>query len=394
MGNMKSSRACLDCFSSECEKVTEKSTYDEQNQENFRVFSSNELKAATRGFHSSNKVGEGGFGSVFKDRLNDGTLVAVKVLSIELESMRGEREFVSELAALSQYRHENLVRLLGCCVEGASRYLVYDYMENNSLTQTFLVGEEQIKKNFSWDVRRAISLGVARGLAYLHEEVEPHIVRRDIKASNVLVDKDFTPKLGDFGLSKILMDNKSHISTHVAGTLTQLLMEFWSDPPIVKCLKGGYLAPEYAMSGRLTRKSDVYSFGVLLLEIVSGREVVVFDMEHGENYLVHKAWEAHNTNKHLQLVDPILEMNFPDNEAIQFIKVGLLCVQETARLRPLMSMAVKMLANEIDIQDIEISQPGHVSISWKSKWGHHSSQGVFSRGFTTVSFQSPTTSYF
>ncbi|KAF3439363.1 hypothetical protein FNV43_RR17640 [Rhamnella rubrinervis] len=338
MGNMKSSRACLDCFSSEREKVTEKSTYDEQNQENFRVFSSNELKAATRGFHSSNKVGEGGFGSVFKDRLNDGTLVAVKVLSIELESMRGEREF---------------------------------------------------------DVRKAISLGVARGLAYLHEEVELRIVRRDIKASNVLVDKDFTPKLGDFGLSKILMDNKSHISTHVAGTLTQLLMEFWSDPPIVKCLKGGYLAPEYAMSGRLTRKSDVYSFGVLLLEIVSGREVVVFDMEHGENYLVHKAWEAHNTNKHLQLVDPILEMNFPDNEAIQFIKVGFLCVQETARLRPLMSMAVKMLANEIDIQDIEISQPGHVSDLMEIKMrGHHSSQGVFSRGFTTVSFQSPTTSYF
>ncbi|KAF3442838.1 hypothetical protein FNV43_RR16756 [Rhamnella rubrinervis] len=375
MGNMKSSLACLDCFSSEREKVTETSTYDEQNQENFRVFSSNELKAATRGFHSSNKVGEGGFGCVFKGRLNDGTLVAVKVLSIELESMRGEREFVSELAALSQYRHENLVRLLGCCVEGASRYLVYDYMENNSLTQTFL-GGEQSRKNFSWDARKAISLGVARGLAYLHEEVEPHIVHRDIKASNILVDKDFTPKLGDFGLSKILIDNKSHISTRVAGTL-------------------GYLAPEYAMSGRLTRKSDVYSFGVLLLEIVSGREVVVFDMEHGENYLVQKAWEAHSTNKHLQLVDPILEMNFPDNEAIQFIKVGLLCVQETARLRPLMSMAIKMLANEIDIQDIEISQPGLVSDLMEIKMrGNHSSQGVFSRGFTTVSSQGPTTSYF
>ncbi|XP_015902508.3 putative serine/threonine-protein kinase isoform X2 [Ziziphus jujuba] len=342
-----------------------------------KVFSSHELKAATSGFHSSNKVGEGGFGTVFKGRLRDGTLVAVKVLSIELESMRGEREFISELTALSDIRHENLVKLRGCCVEGASRYLVYDYMENNSLTQT-LLGGEQTRKNFTWDTRRAISLGVARGLAHLHEEVQPHIVHRDIKASNILLDKKFIPKVGDFGLSKLLRDGKSHISTHVAGTI-------------------GYLAPEYAISGRLTRKSDVYSFGVLLLEIVSGRQVVIFDMERGEHYLVQKAWEAHKANKLLQLVDPTLAMNFPDNEAIRFIKVGLLCVQQTARLRPLMSEAVKMLTNEIDIEDVEISQPGVVTDLMKIKMGQqHSSQtsSVFSNNFTTISYLDPYTSDF
>ncbi|TQD69244.1 hypothetical protein C1H46_045223 [Malus baccata] len=132
--------------------------------------------------------------------------------------MRGEREFIAELAALSVIRHENLVRLQGCCVDGAARYLVYDYMENNSLTQTLLGGEKN-RMRFSWEARRGISMGVARGLAYLHEEVDPHILHRDIKSSNILLDKNFIPKVGDFGLSKLLRDNNSHVSTRVAGTM-------------------------------------------------------------------------------------------------------------------------------------------------------------------------------
>ncbi|GMN39130.1 hypothetical protein TIFTF001_008352 [Ficus carica] len=369
------------CFSSSRTNDTQKSSHvfwtypDEENQENFRVFNYDELKSVTNGFHSSNKVGEGGFGIVYQGRLKDGTIVGIKVLSIELENMRGEREFIAELAALSDIKHENLVRLRGCCVDGATRYLVYDYMENNSLSHT-LLGGEQNRIKFSWEARREISLGIARGLAYLHEEVQPHIVHRDIKASNILLDRNFTPKVGDFGLSKILRENRSHISTRVAGTI-------------------GYLAPEYAITGRLTRKSDVYSFGVLLLEIVSGREVVFFHLEHGEHYLVQKAWEAYLSDKLIELVDSVLEMNYPEHEAVRFIKVGLLCVQETARLRPGMSTVIKMLNNEIDIGGIEISQPGLITDLMSIKMGQqNSSQSTFSRGSTTIGSQSPYTSYF
>ncbi|KAK9985501.1 hypothetical protein SO802_030452 [Lithocarpus litseifolius] len=362
--------SCLNCFNSDS-GTADRTRQEEQNPENFRVFSHNELRSATNGFHSSAKIGEGGFGSVYKGRLRDGSLVAVKVLSVEVESMRGEREFMAEITALSDIRHENLVTLRGCCVDGAGRYLVYEYMENNSLAHS-LLGKQQNRLRFSWETRRNISLGVARALAYLHEEVQPHIVHRDIKASNILLDRDFTPKVSDFGLSKLFTDNMSHVSTRVAGTL-------------------GYLAPEYAISGHLTRKSDIYGFGVLLLEIVSGRAVMDFDREYREHYLVQKvtelrmvsffsfrlpyglieifffficdlqAWDAYNANELVQLVDSALENNFPEEEAVRFLTVGLLCVQETAKVRPRMSEAYRMLTNETNVNDFEILQPGLVS---------------------------------
>ncbi|KAL9399127.1 hypothetical protein Peur_008088 [Populus x canadensis] len=348
----------------------------EQSHGNLRLFSSNELEIATQNFSSSNKIGEGGFGCVYKGWLEDGSVVAVKVLSVEVESMRGEREFISEIAALSDIKHENLVTLRGCCVDGAKRYLVYDYMENNSLVHT-LLGQEHNRVKFSWEARRGISLGVARGIAYLHDVVQPRILHRDIKASNILLDQSFTPKVSDFGLSRALRDNTSHVSTHVAGTL-------------------GYLAPEYAVSGRMTRKSDVYSFGVLLLEIISGRPVVDFDLEHGEHYLVQKAWEAYKGNSLLQIVDPALHMDFPEEEALRFLMVGLLCVQETVKLRPSMSTTVKMLTNENDIKDVQISQPGLLSdlmdIRLRQKHSSQRTQTTFSRGSTTTSTHS--TSYF
>ncbi|KAE8731575.1 putative serine/threonine-protein kinase [Hibiscus syriacus] len=311
-----------------------------ENDENFTVFSYRELRLATRGFSASNKIGKGAFGCVYKGFLANGSVVAVKMLSVELESMRGEREFVSEISTLTNLKHENLVTLKGCCVDGTKRFLVYNYMENNSLAQV-LLGREQNRIKLGWEARQEISLGVARGLAYLHDEVRPHIVHRDIKASNILLNQNLVPKVSDFGLSRVLRNDVSHISTHVAGTL-------------------GYLAPEYAFSGRLTRKTDVYSFGVLLLEIISGQTVVDFDLEHGEHYLVQKAWELYRANRILHLVDPILGMNYPKEDAVRFIKVGLLCVQETARFRPEMSMALKMLTNDVDMEGVQISQPGLV----------------------------------
>lgn len=327
----------LNCFSSPAEnEFADESENGGPNLQNFRVFSYKGLEIATRGF--SNKLGEGGFGSVYKGQLKDGTMVAVKALSLEPGTMQGEKEFISELAALSNIRHENLVTLHGCCVHGANRYLVYAYMENNCLAHT-LLGGEQNRSKFSWRLRWDISVGIARGLAYLHEEADPYVVHRDIKASNILLDRNFIPRVSDFGLSRLLRENASYISTGVAGTL-------------------GHLAPEYAMTGHFTRKSDVYGFGVLLLEIISGRAVVDFNSEHEELYLVEKAWEGYKGNNLLQLVDPILNGDFPEEEAVRLLTVGLLCVQERASSRPKMSVAVKMLTNEIEIEGSDVSRPG------------------------------------
>ncbi|XP_059428262.1 putative serine/threonine-protein kinase [Corylus avellana] len=357
-------RLWMNCFSSGSE--TDISSREEGNEQNFRVFTYNELKSATSGFHPTNKIGEGGFGTVYKGQLRDGSFVAVKVLSIELESMRGEREFIAEIATLCNIKHKNLVTFRGCCVEGAKRYIVYDYMENNSLAHT-LLGAKQNRMRFSWEARRDISIGVARALAYLLEEVEPHIIHRDIKASNILLDRNFTPKVSDFGLAKLLIDSSSHVSTRVAGTL-------------------GYLAPEYAVSGHLTRKSDVYSFGVLLLEIVSGRPVVDFDLDYREQYLVQKAWDAYEANALVKLVDPTLDKNFPETEAVRFLKVGLLCVQETAKLRPGMPAVVEMLVND-SVKDSKIYPPGLVAdfTNIRLRPTHSSAGSSSSFGMSTVS---------
>ncbi|XP_004249798.4 putative serine/threonine-protein kinase [Solanum lycopersicum] len=367
---MKFSFAFSNCFNptSEIMEINQIIPYEKDGQrvQKFSIFSYKELKVATHGFGASNRIGEGGFGSVYKGRLEDGSFVAVKVLLVDLESMRGEREFISEIAALSNIRHENLVTLRGYCVDGTKRLLVYDYMENNCLSQT-LLGEEQNRSKFTWELRRKISKGIAKGLSYLHEEVNPHVVHRDIKASNIVLDHNFTPKIGDFGLSRLFSKNISHITTRVAGTL-------------------GYLSPEYAISGHLTRKSDVYSFGVLLLEIISGCPVIAFDIERGEHFLVNKAWEMYNSGKLLELVDPILNGEFRDDEAVRFLKIGLLCVQEIASLRPKMSSVFEMLnsANYMELDDINIIQPGILADLGDVKIGQKQSSNSFLSNVVTL----------
>ncbi|XP_057427914.1 putative serine/threonine-protein kinase isoform X2 [Lotus japonicus] len=328
----------INCFSASSIEQTNNDIQEEENNDgSFRLFTYNQLKSATANF--SDKVGEGGFGSVYKGRLSDGSFVALKVLSIELGSMRGEKQFVAELATMSNIKHQNLATLRGYCVEGAHRCLVYDYMENNTLHHAFL---EERRMRFNWEARKEISIGVARGLAFLHEEVKPHIVHRDIKARNILLDRNFTPKVSDFGLAKLLRDEASYISTRVAGTL-------------------GYLAPEYASSGQLTRKSDVYSFGVLLLQIVSG-QVVVDAYQDNESFIVEKVWAAYEDNNLLKQVDPVLNVNVQVEEAVKFLKVGLLCVQENAKLRPRMSEVVEKLTSNVDIiKDVCITKPGLVA---------------------------------
>ncbi|KAI6691658.1 hypothetical protein NL676_028486 [Syzygium grande] len=226
------------------------------------TFSYAELKAATDDFNPNNKLGEGGFGPVFKGTLNDGRVIAVKQLSVS--SHQGKNQFVAEIATISAVQHRNLVKLYGCCIDADNRLLVYEYLENKSLDQA-MFGQRSL--SLDWATRYDICLGIARGLAYLHEESRLRIVHRDVKASNILLDSDLTPKISDFGLAKLYDDKKTHISTRVAGTI-------------------GYLAPEYAMRGHLTEKADVFAFGVVALEVVSGRPNSDPSLEEAKKYLL------------------------------------------------------------------------------------------------------------
>ncbi|MQM21562.1 hypothetical protein Taro_054604 [Colocasia esculenta] len=234
-------------------------------------FSLKQIKAATRNFDPSNKIGEGGFGSVYKGVLPDGSTIAVKQLSSK--SKQGNREFVNEIGMISALQHPNLVKLFGCCIEGNQLLLIYEYMENNSLARA-LFGLESSKLKLNWQTRHNICLGIARGLAYLHEESRLKIVHRDIKATNILLDRDLNAKISDFGLAKLDEEENTHISTRIAGTM-------------------GYMAPEYAMRGYLTDKADVYSFGVVTLEIVSGKSNTNYRPKEDLFYLldrVHKSF--------------------------------------------------------------------------------------------------------
>ncbi|KAF7019650.1 unnamed protein product [Triticum aestivum] len=306
-------------------------------EKNIRLFSYAQLKSATDNFDRNNKVGRGGFGTVYKGTLPNKQDVAVKVLSAE--SRQGIREFLTEIDVISNVKHPNLVELIGCCVEGDNRILVYEYLENSSLDRA-LLGSNSDPANFTWSVRSSICIGVARGLAYLHEEIPSPIVHRDIKASNILIDKNYVPKIGDFGLAKLFPDNITHISTRVAGTT-------------------GYLAPEYAWHGQLTKKADIYSFGVLVIEIVSGksgsRSLLADD-----KFLLEKTWELYEAGKLKELVDPDLG-DYPDEEAIRFIKVALFCTQAAAARRPSMLQVVKMLSKPIRINERELTAPGYIS---------------------------------
>ncbi|KAK7272676.1 hypothetical protein RJT34_29423 [Clitoria ternatea] len=328
-----------------CSKVTSSARHDPEIDEdisgihNVKLYTYKQLRNATEDFCLANKIGEGGFGSVYKGRLKDGKFAAIKVLSAE--SRQGVKEFLTEINVISEIEHENLVKLYGCCVEKNNRILVYNYLENNSLSQTLLGGGHN-RMYFDWKTRSRICIGVARGLAFLHEEVRPHIVHRDIKASNILLDKDLTPKISDFGLAKLIPANMTHVSTRVAGTI-------------------GYLAPEYAIGGRLTRKADIYSFGVLLVEIVSGRCNTNSHLPIEEQFLLERTWDLYERKELIGLVDTSLNGEFDAEQASNFLKIGLLCTQESPKLRPSMSSVVKMLTGRMDVDDSKITKPALIS---------------------------------
>ncbi|KAJ8467620.1 hypothetical protein OPV22_030172 [Ensete ventricosum] len=215
-------------------------------------FTLRDLQIATKWFSKDNVLGEGGYGIVYRGQLVNGTPVAIKRLLNNLG--QAEKEFRVEVEAIGHVRHKNLVRLLGYCVEGTQRMLVYEYVNNGNLEQ-WLHGAMWERGCLTWDARMKIILGTAKALAYLHDAVEPKVVHRDIKSSNILIDEDFNAKVSDFGLAKLLGAGKSHIATRVMGTF-------------------GYVAPEYASTGFLNEKSDIYSFGIVFLEAITGRDPV------------------------------------------------------------------------------------------------------------------------
>ncbi|KAL2986716.1 hypothetical protein AAZX31_12G223200 [Glycine max] len=301
------------------------------------LFTMHQIKVATNNFDISNKIGEGGFGPVYKGILSNGTIIAVKMLSSR--SKQGNREFINEIGLISALQHPCLVKLYGCCVEGDQLLLVYEYMENNSLAQA-LFGSGESRLKLDWPTRHKICLGIARGLAFLHEESRLKIVHRDIKATNVLLDKDLNPKISDFGLAKLDEEDNTHISTRIAGTY-------------------GYMAPEYAMHGYLTDKADVYSFGVVALEIVSGKSNTIHRPKQEALHLLDWAHLLKEKGNLMELVDRRLGSNLNENEVMMMIKVALLCTNATSNLRPTMSSVLSILEGRTMIPEF-ISDPSEI----------------------------------
>ncbi|XP_013597278.1 PREDICTED: probable LRR receptor-like serine/threonine-protein kinase At1g29720 isoform X2 [Brassica oleracea var. oleracea] len=296
-------------------------------------FTWRQLQAATNNFDEAKKLGEGGFGSVFKGELSDGTIIAVKQLSAK--SCQGNREFVNEIGMISGLNHPNLVKLYGCCVEKNQLLLVYEYMENNSLALA-LNGESA--PNLDWAVRQRICVGIARGLEFLHEGSMIRMVHRDIKTTNVLLDADLNAKISDFGLARLHEEEHTHISTKIAGTI-------------------GYMAPEYALYGELTEKADVFSFGVVAMEIVSGKSNTKQKGSADHVWLIKWARKLQQTGDIMDIIDPVLEGDFNRKEAERMIKVSLVCTNSSPLLRPTMSEVVQMLEGEIEITQV-LSDPG------------------------------------
>ncbi|XP_059455944.1 probable serine/threonine-protein kinase At1g01540 [Corylus avellana] len=286
-----------------------------------RWYTLRELEAATNGLCEENVIGEGGYGIVYSGLLPDGTRVAVK----NLLNNRGqaEKEFKVEVETIGRVRHKNLVRLLGYCVEGAYRMLVYEYVDNGNLDQ-WLQGDVGNVSPLTWDIRMNIILGTAKGLAYLHEGLEPKVVHRDVKSSNILLDRQWNAKVSDFGLAKLLCSEMSYVTTRVMGTF-------------------GYVAPEYACTGMLNEKSDVYSFGILIMEIISGRSPVDYSRPQGEVNLVDWLKNMVGNRKSEEVVDPKLP-EMPASKALKrVLLVALRCVDPDATKRPKMGHVIHML---------------------------------------------------
>ncbi|XP_057428730.1 receptor-like serine/threonine-protein kinase SD1-8 isoform X2 [Lotus japonicus] len=301
------------------------------------LFDFNTITMATNNFCEANKLGEGGFGIVYRGRLMDGQEIAVKRLS--KNSGQGIEEFKNEVKLIVNLQHRNLVRLFGCCTEIDEKLLVYEYMENRSL-DAFLFDKTR-NHVLGWKMRFNIICGTAKGLLYLHHDSRLRIIHRDLKASNILLDSEMNPKISDFGMARIFGTNQSEANTlRVVGTY-------------------GYMSPEYAMDGNFSVKSDVFSFGVLVLEIITGKKNRGFYYSNEDKNLLGNAWRQWGEGSALELIDPSISDSYSTSEVLRCIHIGLLCVQERAEDRPTMSSVILMLNSEAPL----IPQPRNPGFS-------------------------------
>ncbi|KAL2540747.1 Serine/threonine-protein kinase [Abeliophyllum distichum] len=290
-----------------------------------QTFTLRELAVATKNFRPECMLGEGGFGRVYKGCLEKtGQIVAVKQL--DRNGLQGNREFLVEVLMLSLLHHQNLVNLIGYCADGEQRLLVYEYMHLGSL-EDHLLDLPPGSAPLGWFTRMKIALHAAKGVEYLHDKANPPVIYRDLKSSNILLDKDFNAKLSDFGLAKLgPVGDKSYVSTRVMGTY-------------------GYCAPEYQRTGQLTVKSDVYSFGVVFLELITGRRVIDPTRKRDEQNLVTWAEPIFKEPSRLsELADPLLPDVIPKKSFNQAVAVAAMCLQQDASVRPLISDVVTALS--------------------------------------------------
>ncbi|BFG27555.1 hypothetical protein CerSpe_138290 [Prunus speciosa] len=291
------------------------------------------IRSATDDFSDANKLGQGGFGAVYKGTLLNGQPIAVKRLSKNSE--QGDREFKNEVMLLAQLQHRNLVRLLGFCLKTDERLLIYEYVPNKSLDH--FIFDPNNHEHLDWETRYKIIGGIARGILYLHEDSRVRIIHRDLKASNILLDEDMNPKIADFGLAKLFVIDQTQGDTKtVRGTY-------------------GYMAPEYVIHGRFSVKTDVFSFGVLVLEIVSGKKIGSFQYGENEENLLTYAWRNWREDTIQNIIDPVLTTS-SQIETMRCIHIGLLCVQENVVDRPTVASVVSMLNSQSVVLPVP-SQP-------------------------------------
>ncbi|PON85326.1 Cysteine rich receptor like kinase [Trema orientale] len=296
------------------------------------------IRAATDNFADSNQLGQGGFGTVYMGVLPDGKEVAVKRLS--KKSWQGVEEFKNEVKLIAKLQHRNLVRLVGCGIEGEEKLLIYEFMPNRSLD--FFIFDSERRSQLDWQTYYNVIGGIARGLLYLHEDSRLKIIHRDLKPSNVLLDHEMVAKISDFGMARIFCENQNTNNTkRVVGTY-------------------GYMAPEYAMEGIFSIKSDVFSFGVILLEIISGKKNSGFYLTKHAQTLLAYAWRLWKNGKEVEFVDPLLIESGSVEEVLRCMHIGLLCVQEDPEDRPTMSAVVVLLQGS---ESAPLPEPGQPAIA-------------------------------
>ncbi|XP_068663649.1 cysteine-rich receptor-like protein kinase 43 [Aristolochia californica] len=346
-----------------------RSERDAQREENLETIAAREQKfipfevlvAATQNFDLKNKLGEGGFGPVYKGKLDDGKEIAVKKLSHS--SNQGKKQFINEARLLSRVQHRNVVNLLGFCTHGAEKLLVYEYVVHESLDK--ILFDAKKRHELDWKKRYDVIVSVARGLLYLHEDAHCCIIHRDIKASNILLDDKWVPKIADFGMARLFPEDQTHVNTRVAGT-------------------NGYMAPEYVMHGRLSVKADVYSFGVVMLELVTGKKNSAFHLDPHFGSLLEWAWTLYKKGRSLEIMDPTLASSADMDQVALCIQISLLCSQADPSKRPVMRRVVVMLSRKQGIPE-EPSRPGMPGNRYRPSNRHHgglTSSGESSRGAT------------